>query len=165
MEEVTQLKDRVAHLTYQKNLHHINSTMAAQEECLCSLSGALKLESPQQCSPPREVPLSLPRPVSAQKTPIKISVSAKNIKKDLAFISRMTKTLTKLENKYSIPVENRKANMCTRKAKTSNIIPKECCAPEPVVTVPEPDPIVDWSNLRFKPALPNPEECPLLSVS
>lgn len=103
----------------------------------------------------------------------KITPTNKNFKKDQAFISRMTKTLSKLERKYSIPVEKRKTNMFTRKPRTKHIIPKEfsaifhlLCAPEPEpIIVPDPYPTVDWSDVRFRPALPDPDECPMLSVS
>ena len=102
-----------------------------------------------------------------------LTPTTKNFKKDLAFITRIKKTLDKLEKKYSIPVEKRKAAMFTRKPRTKHIIPKEfsaiyhlLVAPEPEpIAVPDPYPIVDWSAVRFKPALPNPDECPVFSVS
>jgi hypothetical protein len=112
-------------------------------------------------------PPTILTPVPAQKTP------TRNSKKDLAYISRMTKTLARLESKYSIPVEKRKAAMFIRKPRTKHIIPKEfsaifhlLCAPEPdPIIVPDPYPTVDWSTVRFKPALPNPESCPVFSAS
>ena len=64
--------------------------------------------------------------------------------------------------------------MFKRKIKTNNhIIPKPfrtmfhlLAAPSPdPLTVPEPYPVVDWSNVRFKPALPSPQDLPLLSAS
>ena len=63
--------------------------------------------------------------------------------------------------------------MFRRKLKLRHIIPKEfsaifhlLAAPEPdPITVPSPYPTVDWSTVRFKPALPNPEQFPVLSVS
>ena len=55
--------------------------------------------------------------------------------------------------------------MFTRKQQTNTIVPRELAsiyhalaAPEPdAVAVPEPFPHVRWNNVRFKPALPNPE--------
>ena len=55
----------------------------------------------------------------------------------------------------------------------SPIIPKEfstifhvLAAPEPdAVIVPDPFPHVRWSDVRFKPALPNPEQCLVHSCS
>ena len=39
-------------------------------------------------------------------------------------------------------------------------------APEPdPVFLPDPYPTVDWSTKRFKPALPNPDDCPVFSAS
>ena len=62
--------------------------------------------------------------------------------------------------------------MFKRKTKTNHIIPKPfrtmfhiLAAPSPdPITVPEPYPVVDWANVRFKPALPNPVDCPVLSA-
>jgi len=92
--------------------------------------------------------------------------------KDKTFISRMVKTLTKLETKYKTPEHKRKKRLFTRKQKTSPIIPKEfdsiynaLAAPEPAVIVPDPFPQVRWNDVRFKPALPNPEPCPIQSCS
>ena len=91
--------------------------------------------------------------------------------KDETFISRMVKTLTKLEGKYLTPEHKRKKRIFKRKRKTSPIVPREfaaiynvLAAPEPeTVTVPEPFPHVRWNEVRFKPALPNPELCPVHS--
>ena len=93
--------------------------------------------------------------------------------KDKTFISRMVKTLTKLEGKYLTPEHKRKKRIFTRKQKTSPIVPREfaaiynvLAAPEPdTASVPEPFPHVRWSEVRFKPALPNPELCPVYSCS
>ena len=93
--------------------------------------------------------------------------------KDITFISRMVKTLAKLETKYLTPEHKRKKRLFTRKQKTSSIVPKEfdsfyhvLAAPEPdAVAVPDPFPHVKWSDVRFKPTLPNPELCPVYSCS
>ena len=85
----------------------------------------------------------------------------------------MSKVLTKLETKFAIPLEKRKPRMFQRKTRTNHIIPKPfktmfhlLAAPSPdPITVPEPYPVVDWSNVRFKPALPSPQDLPLLSAS
>ena len=63
--------------------------------------------------------------------------------------------------------------MFKRKTKTNHIIPNPfrimfhiLAAPSPdPITVPEPYQVVDWVNMRFKPALPNPVDCPVLSIS
>merc|ERR1712179_203262 len=86
-------------------------------------------------------------------------------RKDKAFINRMVKTLAKLETKYRVPEHKRKKRLFTRKQKTSPIVPREfsaiyndLAAPEPEsVSVPDPRPQVRWNEVRFKPALPNPE--------
>ena len=93
--------------------------------------------------------------------------------KDKAFINRMVRTLTKLESKYQVPGHKRKERLFARKHKKSSIIPRELApiyyslaAPEPEpVTVAEPFPHVRWNEVRFKPALPNPELCPVYSCS
>ena len=93
--------------------------------------------------------------------------------KDKTFISRMIKTITKLEGKYLTPEHKRKKRIFTRRKKTCAIVPREfatiynvLAAPEPdIVSVPEPFPHVRWNEVRFKPALPNPETCPVYSCS
>ena len=93
--------------------------------------------------------------------------------KDKTFISRMVKTLTKLEGKYLTPEHKRKKRIFTRRKKTCTIVPGEfatiynvLAAPEPdTVAVQEPFPHVRWNEVRFKPALPNPEPCPVYSCS
>ena len=94
-------------------------------------------------------------------------------RKDKTFISRMVKTLTKLEGKYLTPEYKRKKRIFTRRKKTCTIVPREfatnynvLAAPEPdTVDVQEPFPHVRWNEVRFKPALPNPEPCPVYSCS
>ena len=98
--EVTQLKEWVANLTFQNNLYHINSITAAKDNCDCTLLGALNLESPTSVPSQHSPPTSITT-VPEQKTPIKNPRSDKNFKKDQAFISRMTKTLTRLDLKYT----------------------------------------------------------------
>lgn len=93
--------------------------------------------------------------------------------KDQAFITRIVKSLTKLEEKYRTPEHKRKRRLFTRKPRSSPIVPREfatiyhvLAAPEPeAVVVPDPLPHVRWNDIRFKPALPNPEQCPILSCS
>ena len=93
--------------------------------------------------------------------------------KDKTFISRMVTTLTRLKTKYLTAEHKRKRRLFTRKVKTSPIVPKEfnsiyhvLAAPEPdAVAVPDPFTRVRWKDVRFKPALPNPEQCPIHSSS
>ena len=85
----------------------------------------------------------------------------------------MSQALAKLEKKFSIPLEKRKQRMFRRKANTNHIIPKPfktmfnlLAAPKPdPIIVPEPYSVVDWANVRLKPALPNPVAFPVLSAS
>ena len=63
--------------------------------------------------------------------------------------------------------------MFKRKLQINHIIPKpfraifhHLATPElHQVTLPDPYPSVDWSTLRLKPTLPNPEDCPVYSAS
>ena len=97
----------------------------------------------------------------------------KTLSKELAWISKMSQVLTKLEKKFSIPLEKRKPRMFKRKLQINHIIPKpfraifhHLATPElHQVTLPDPYPSVDWSTLRLKPTLPNPEDCPVYSAS
>ena len=85
----------------------------------------------------------------------------------------MSKVLSKLEKKFAIPLDKRKPRMFKRKIKTNHSIPKPfktmfhlLAAPEPdPIFVPEPYPKLGWSAVRFKPALPSPEACPMYGVS
>ena len=94
-------------------------------------------------------------------------------RKDKAFINRMVQTLAKLETKYQVPEHKRKKRLFARKQKRSSIIPRELAsiyhglaAPEPdAVTAPDPFPHVRWFDVKFKPALPAPERCPVYSCS
>merc|ERR1712179_94589 len=94
-------------------------------------------------------------------------------RKDKAFINRMVKTLAKLETKYQVPEHKRKKRLFARKQKRSSIISRELASiyhglatQEPdAVVVPDPFPKVRWNEVRFKPALPNPEQCPVHSCS
>ena len=93
--------------------------------------------------------------------------------KEKNFILKMVKKLDKLETKYLTPEHKRKKRLFSRKEKTSPIVPKEfdsiyhaLTAPESkAVDVPEPFPRVRWNDVKFKPVLPNPEPCPVLSCS
>ena len=64
-------------------------------------------------------------------------------RKDETFISRMVKTLAKLEAKYRVPEHKRKKRLFTRKSKPSSIVPEELAsichglaAPGPFGTMP-----------------------------
>ena len=94
-------------------------------------------------------------------------------RKDKTFINRMVKTLAKLEIKYLTPEHKRKKRLFTGKEKTSPIVPNkfdniyhDLAAPEPdAVTALDPFPHVRWFDVKFKPALPAPERCPVYSCS
>ena len=93
--------------------------------------------------------------------------------KSKSWITRMLKTVDRLDKKYSTPVSKRKPKAYMRKVKTSSIIPKEFTSlynhlalPEPdLITVPEPYPTIAWDKVRFKPSLPNPVLCPVYGCS
>ena len=129
---------------------------------LCS---SVSSSSPSSSSP---VPALIPGSVLKGK---QTNTVAK--RKDKTFINRMVKTLAKLEAKYQVPEHKRKKRLFSRKQRTNPIVPKELAsiyhvlaAPEPeAVAVPDPFPHVRWSDVRFKPALPNPELCPVHSCS
>ena len=86
-------------------------------------------------------------------------------RKDKTFISKMVKTLTKLEIQYLTPRHNSKKQLFT----DSPIVPDELAsnyhvfiAPEPnELTVLKPFPYVRRNDVRTKPVLPNPDLCPV----
>ena len=98
----------------------------------------------------------------------KAAVNAMKKRKDKTFISRMVKTLTKLQAKYLPPRHNSKRQLSMKKQKNSPIIPDELApnyhnlaAQEPEgFTVSEPIP-----HVIIEPALPNQESCRVPSCS
>ena len=175
-QEVALMTKRMADLTYANNLYHISLV-----EQSCTLPEALLYETPQPSQPPNP-PQDTQTPLLQSPCAKKVTIQSPSAKKDatkplkkaLTWINRISKVLSKLEKKYAIPVEKRKPAMFTRKPRSvKHIVPKvfrtmfqHLAAPPPEpVTVPDPCPTVDWSSVRFKPALPNPEDCPVYSAS
>ena len=180
------LKQRISELTHENNRYHL-----AISDCTCCTSDAVTSNAsvPLDTSIRASTPASDASPSSGQdpallsspipalmslKTEDRRQVQANTVakRKDETFINGMVKTLAKLEAKYQIPEHKRKKRLFTRKQKTSPIVPKELAtiyndlaAPEPDVIVPDPFPKVRWNDVRFKPALPNPEPCPVQSCS
>ena len=188
--EVHQLKKRVKELVYMNNRYHLaisNCTFCASDEpgspvASTFLDASIRASTPVGDASPSsgQDPALLFSPIPALmslKTEDRRQVQANTVakRKDETFINRMVKTLAKLEVKYQIPEHKRKKRLFTRKQKTSPIVPREfasiyrdIAAPEPeavTVTVPEPYPRVWWSDVRFKPALPNPQHCVVHSCS
>jgi len=128
--------------------------------------------SPVSCSeaPSSGIPALPSRPLLSRSVETKLNDSVMKCK-DKNFIFKMMKTLTKLETKYLTPEHKRMTRLFTRKQRSSSIVPKEfgsmyhaLSVPEPeVVAAPDPFPHVRWSDVRFKPALPAPESCPVYS--
>ena len=200
-DEVKNLKQRISELTHENNRYHLAisyCTVCASDAAaifdVSSKSSELSISGPYpvamddaivlepKVSPPVQcsgVPSSVP---ALSKTPPPLLFSPVNKvkpvdsvvkRKDRNFITRMTKTLVKLEAKYQTPEHKRKRRLFTRRQRTSSIVPKEFSsifhvlgAPQPAeVTVPDPYPHVRWTDVKFKPALPNPEQCPIHSCS
>ena len=192
-EEVCQLQKKVAELVYMNNRYHLsisnctvctsdddftNASLSDEEAIKASTPVTTSLDSlepsisPVPCSeaPSSGIPALPSRPLlsksveTKQKDPVMKS-------KDKTFIKRMVKTLAKLEAKYLIPEHKRKKKLFTRKQRSSPIVPRELAsiyhvlaAPEPeAALVPDPFPHVRWDGVRFKPALPAPESCPVYS--
>jgi len=197
-DEINKLKQQVSDLVYENNRYHLSISYCTvctsdDEFSDTSLSDEVSIQAftpvttslvtlePISISPvPCSSVLSSDAPALSSIVPAltpssvmkKGHAKTKMKRKDKTFISRMVKTLTRLETKYLTPEHKRKKRLFTRK-KTSPIIPKEfdsiyhvLAAPEPdAVAVPDPFPYVRWSDVRFKPALPNPEQCPVHSCS
>ena len=193
--DVAKLKQRISDLVYENNRYHLSisyctvcATDAAGSEvystsdvsitaCALVTSSLDTLEtsiSPVLCPDvPSSVFPTFPSPPLLSKSVETRQADSVVKSKEKNFILKMLKTLTKLEKKYLTPEHKRKKRLFTRKEKTSPIVPKEfdsiyhvLSAPEPdSVTVADPVPHVRWNNVRFKPALPNPEACPVHSCS
>ena len=193
--DVAKLKQRISDLVYENNRYHLSisyctvcATDAAGSEvystsdvsitaCALVTSSLDTLEtsiSPVLCPDvPSSVFPTFPSPPLLSKSVETRQADSVVKSKEKNFILKMLKTLTKLEKKYLTPEHKRKKRLFTRKEKTSPIVPKEfdsiyhvLSAPEPdAVTVADPFPHVRWNDVRFKPALPNPEQCPIHSCS
>jgi len=180
-DEVNNLKKQISDLVYENNRYHLalsyctvctsddefsDAYLSDEVSIKASTPVSTSLDTLESSISP--VPPLMPCSVVEGKQTNGLGKS-----KDKAFITRMVKSLSKLETKYQTPEHKRKKRLFVRKQKTSPIVPKEfdsiyfvLAAPEPeTVTVPEPFPHVRWNEVRFKPALPNPELCPVYSCS
>ena len=170
--EIVQLKQKVAELTFANNrYHHAVSfcTLCTSEYDDAPNDSSSSVYSVRASTP---IPHDLSSSGPALTGTIALSPMDKQRKKDKAYICRLVKSINKLEVKYSIPEHRRKARLFKRKKRESSIVPKEfsrifnvLAAPEPDVNVLEPYPQVKWNEVRFKPALPNPEHFAVQSCS
>ena len=198
--EITIMTKRMAKVTYANNLYHVT---LIEQNCSLPNEAENFFSSLSNCGQAEDLHSnSIIQPSKKQGAIFqKVQVDTKTLKKDhhiatllplkedptqppkkeanktlnkeLAWISKMSQVLTKLEKKFSIPLEKRKPRMFKRKLQINHIIPKpfraifhHLATPElHQVTLPDPYPSVDWSTLRLKPTLPNPEDCPVYSAS
>ena len=179
-DEINILKQKISDLTYENNRYHLsisNCTFCVSDDpdnsdASSFLDASIRASSPLPCLDPASLSSTIPTLMSGSEGKEKQADTVVR-RKDKTFINRMVKTLTKLETKYLTPEHKRKKRLFKRKEKTSPIVPKEfdtiyhvLAAPEPEpVAVSEPFPYVRWNEVRFKPALPNPELCPVHSCS
>ena len=180
--QVDQLKKEVAELMFENNRYHLaisNCTYCASDDpdnsdASSFLDASIRASTPLPCLDPASLSSTIPALMSLtfeDKRHAKVVLKEKS--KDKTFICRMVKALNKFESKYQIPEHKRKKRLFTRKSKPSSIVPKELAtiynvlaAPElDAVDVPDPFPHVRWNDVRFKPALPVPEPCPVYSCS
>jgi len=192
---ISKLKHEVSTLVYENNRYHLaisNCTMCTSDDEFSNASlpdeVSMIISTPVTASldtlepstspvPCPGVPSSVDPDLSRTSTPPLLSRSVEKKlgdskkSKDRNFISRMVRTLTKLETKYQVPKHKRKRRLFTRKQRSSPVVPRELAsiyyvlaAPEPEAAfVPYPFPDVRWDGVRFKPALPASESCPVYS--
>ena len=153
--EMMSLKKKVATLTHQNNLYHL--TLSTCE--FCTLSGA-------PFETPRSTPPTDPQSEPKEEKQLSIQNSEKQAHSD-KFISKMVSCVDKLACKYSPSFAKPK-----RRNKRPSIVPKVFAsiwrlllAPQRLINVPEPYPTVDWTQVRFKPSLPDPKHHPICSAS
>ena len=190
--EVDQLKKEVAALVFMNNRYHLaisNCTFCVSADANTSdastfLDASIRASSAScASSSSRQDPALLSSPI-----PALMSLTFKDMKdsefatvgksKDNTFISRMVKTLAKLEGKYLNFEHKRQKSIFTRKLKNGVMNSKELtynltsaynysvlAAPKPEKTVLDTFPHATWNDTRFKSAIPNPEPCPVLSCS
>jgi hypothetical protein len=191
-EEITMLTKKMAEVIYANNLYHVslleqNCSLPPQlsphqmsPPTTPTVSTAKEGQDTKSLKKDHHIATLFPLKEEATLFPLKEDPiqppkqeASKTVNKELAWIIKMSKALAKLEKKFAIPLEKRKQWMFKRKIKTNHIIPKPfrtmfhlLAAPSSdPITVQEPYPVVDWSNVRFKPALPSPQDLPLLSAS
>ena len=143
-QEMMSLKEKVATLTHQNNRYHLMLSTCE----FCTLSGA-----------PFETPL--PEPKEDRKLSIPNPEKQAQAKSD-KFISKMVSCVDNLACKYSPSFAKPR-----RRNKRPSIVPKVFAsiwrlllAPQKLIDVPEPYPTVNWSQVRFKPSLPDPKPHP-----
>ena len=187
--QVEQLKKEVAKLVFENNRYHFaisNCTFRASDDVTpdasISLDASIKASTPVSSALPSSglgpalFTRTIPALMSLTVQDMRQAKVDNNVKKskNKTFISRMVKTLDKLETKYLAPRHKRKRRQFTNKQNTSPMTPKTqassiyyvLSAPEPEKFIfPEPFHHVKWDVSRFKPPLPYPELCPFHSCS
>ena len=181
-DEVYKLRRTVADLVHSNNRYHLavsNCTHCVSEDAMTETSAessdeSIRASTPAACNLPSSDSAIMSSSASASVSSIEDSKLPVEVdKKDEAYVDKMLKVLSKLETKYLTPTHKRKKRLFLRKKRTSHIVPREfdsiyhlLAAPEPeAAIVPDPLPYVRWNDIRFKPALPNPEQCPIHSCS
>ena len=166
-DEVKNLKQRISELTHENNRYHLAisyCTVCAPDDAdpeVPSLEVSIKASPPVSTSVDTLDPSTPPVPrlgvpssdVSALSSTVPALMPGSVVetkqtntvvrRKDETFISRMVKTLAKLEAKYRVPEHKRKKRLFTRESKPSSIVPEELAsichglaAPGPFGTMP-----------------------------
>ena len=186
--EVDRLKKMVIDLTYENNRYHYklsNCTCCLSDDACHDVSLTVCDESIRASTPldfnlssstpsysPSSVPAPVPMPNTTRDRKRKVEIIKKG--KDQTYITKMVKTLAKLEKKYQTPEHKRKPRLFKRKKMRCSIVPKELSSIYEHLATPGPDetttppmliPQVNWHNVKFKPVLPSPEECAVYSCA
>ena len=106
-------------------------------------------------------------PGTSEKNKVRLSKPGLTRDMDKASISYMTKVIDDLAIKYNHPNLSKKKSPGKRPAivpKIFSAIWKLLLKPSPTMPT-DPCPIVDWTKVRPKPGIPDPEFCPVLSAS
>ena len=185
------LKEKVASLIYVDNLHHIEKQMFGSTTGYCELSTTVgAMQSHQSTNVDKKDPPITTREDHAQPADKEITryisppksnftmqktKQMKNIdSKDKDWISTMLEVTQNLSKKYAIPSHLRYVVEAKKNNKRPSIVPKafgsiwrnpNLLKSPPLVQTSDPTPVIDWTQVKFKPVIPKPELFPVQSAS
>ena len=184
--ENRKLNEKVSDLVCENNIHHLEKRMLGAIPWNCEVSSTLDhMQTTENAKHVEEVTMSenhkdqdiviMDRYIAPPHTNFTVQKEAEIDFKNKAWISKMLEATQKLVKKYAIPCHLRDEVEAKQKNKRPPIVPKAFTSlwrnllsfvnlPKSV-PVPDSTPSIDWSQVKFKPSLPNPADFPVHSVS
>ena len=186
------LTEKIARLIYVDNVHHLEKQMFGATHVNCEFNTTVgPMQSQQSTNADRKDPpittrkdhsqpadQETARYINPPKSDFTSMQKAKQMKeidsKDKVWISMMLEVTQNLSMKYAIPSHLRDVVEAKKKTKRPSIVPKvfgsiwrnpDLLKSAPLIHAPDPTPVIDWTQIKFKPVLPKPEHFPVQSAS